>query len=237
MKVEVVIAGGGRGTRFSNSQPKQFCSIAGKPILDWTLSRFENSPLVTYIILVVPRGMKEKAKKILLLDSYKKLKLVTEGGEERSDSVHNGLIFVDNDTQVVLVHDGVRPLVSPSLIQSVIKYTETYAAVVPGVSVKETIKEKDEYDVVVKTLGRDKLRLIQTPQGFKYPIIKKAHQQAKVQNLKASDDAGLVEKLGEKVKIIPGEDSNIKITTSFDFEMAELLLREEQRTYEMWNRI
>lgn len=229
MKVGVVIVGGGKGTRFNNTQPKQFCLIAGKPILNWTLSRFEICPLVDYIILVVPEGMKKEAEKRLLLHRYKKLKGITEGGRERTDSVYEGLRLIDKNTQIVLIHDGVRPLVSSSLIQSVIRQTEIYDAVVPGIPIKETVKEKDEYDVVVKTLSRDKLYLIQTPQGFKYSLLKKAYQQAKSEKLKASDDAGLLERLGQKIKIIPGEESNIKITTFFDFKFTEILLREETK--------
>lgn len=236
MKVEAVIAGGGRGKRFENSQPKQFLPIAGKTILDWTLSRFEESVLVNYIILVVPEGMRKEAESWLSLPRYKKLKKVTEGGEERADSVYEGLRFVDEDTEVVLVHDGVRPLVSSSLIRSVIRQTEVYGAVVPGIPVKETVKQKNECDKVVKTLSRDELYLIQTPQGFKRPLLKKAHQQARFQSSSASDDASLLEKMDQEVRIIPGEESNIKITTLFDFKLAEILLREEKK-YEMRDRI
>jgi len=228
VRVEAVIVGAGKGTRFGNNQPKQFCPIAGKPILDWTLHRFEVCPLVDAIILVVPEGMKEETKKRLSLSRYRKLKKVTEGGEERTDSVYQGLICVDEDTQVVLIHDGVRPLVSLSLINSVIRQTEIYEAVVPGVPVKETVKEKDGQGLVIKTLPRNRVYLIQTPQGFKYQLIKEAHQMARSLNWKTSDDAGLLEKLGKKVKIIPGEESNIKITTFFDFKLAEILLKEEK---------
>jgi len=228
VKVEVVIAGGGRGTRFNNSQPKQFCHVAGRPILDWTLSRFERSSLVNYIILVIPKGMQREAEKKLSLHRYKKLKVVTEGGKERTDSVYKGLSLVDDDTQIVLVHDAVRPLVSLSLIHSAIRQAEIYGAVVPGIPIKETVKEKDEHDIVVKTLPRDRLCIIQTPQAFRYQLLKKAHQKAKSENLKASDDAALLERLGERVKVIPGEESNIKITTLFDFKIAEILLKEEK---------
>lgn len=228
MKVEAVIVGGGKGIRFGNNLPKQFCPIAGEPILDWTLSRFESCSSVDTIILVVPEGMKEKAESKLSLSKYKKLKMVTEGGRERTDSAYQGFTFVDKDTQIVLVHDGVRPLVSSFLIHSVIQQTKIYGAVAPGVPIKETVKEKDKHNQVLKTLPRDRLCLVQTPQGFKYNLIKNAYEQAKSQSWKTGDDAGLLEKLGQRVQIIPGEETNIKITTFFDFKLAEILLQEEQ---------
>jgi len=229
VKTEVVIAAGGRGIRFGNTQPKQFCPIAGKPIVEWTLDRFEACHLINFIILVVPEGMKKQAEEKLSLSKYRKLKTIVEGGKERTDSVYEGLCAVDEDTYIVLIHDGVRPLVSTSLITSVIQQTKIYGAVVPGVPIKETIKEKSKENLVLKTLSREKLYLIQTPQGFKYELIKNAHKIARSSNLKQSDDAGILEKLGERVYIIPGEEKNIKITTCFDFKLAEMLLKEEQK--------
>lgn len=226
MKIEVVIAAGGKGERFGNNQPKQFCSIAGKPILNWTLDRFEKCLLVEDIILVVPQNMQEKAKDKLFLSGYKKIKTIVGGGEERIDSVFQGLMRVDEDTEIVLIHDAVRPLVSTSLIESVIQKTQVFGAVVPGVRAKETVKEADEDNLVAKTLPRERIYLIQTPQGFKFELIKTAHQQAKSLKWRANDDATLVEKMGIPVKIIPGEESNIKITTSFDFQIAEILLKQ-----------
>jgi len=129
---------------------------------------------------------------------------------------------------IVLVHDGVRPLVSQSLIESVIQKARIYGAVVPGVPAKETLKEGNEDNLVVRTLPRDKVYLVQTPQGFKSDLIKTAHHQAKSCGWRASDDATLVEKLGNPVQIIPGEESNIKITTSFDFQIAEILLKQRE---------
>lgn len=230
MKVEVIIAGGGKGTRFGGNQPKQFCSIAGKPILEWTLYKFNSSPLVNSIILVIPEGMQDKSREKLSLSSYKKIKAVTEGGKERMDSVYEGLKLIDEDTQIVLVHDGVRPLVSLSLIQKVIEKTQIYGAVVPGIPIKETIKEKNKENFVVKTIPREKVYLIQTPQGFKSELIKDVYREAEFRGWRASDDAGLVEKLGKPVRIILGEEKNIKITTSFDFKVAEFFLNMEGKT-------
>jgi len=229
VRTEVVIAAGGKGERFGNNQPKQFCPIAGKPILEWTLDKFEDCSLVDGIILVVPQGMIEYTKRKITLSRYKKIKKIVEGGKERTDSVYNGLSALEEDTQIVLIHDGVRPHVSTSLIELVIRKTEIYGAVIPGVPAKETVKEKNEENFVVKTLPRKKIYLIQTPQGFKKDLIKNAHTRAKLKDFKASDDACLVENIGQRVYIIPGEEKNIKITTCFDFKLAEILLKEEQK--------
>ncbi|MBC7190688.1 2-C-methyl-D-erythritol 4-phosphate cytidylyltransferase [Candidatus Aerophobetes bacterium] len=229
MKVEAVIVAAGKGVRFGNNQPKQFLPLVGKSVVEWTILRFENCPSVNSVILVVPEGMKERLEEKICFSKYRKLRKITEGGKERTDSVYKGLLCVDEDTDIVLVHDGVRPLVSPLLIEEVIRQTEIYGAAIPGIPVKETIKEKDKEGMVVRTLPREKIFLIQTPQGFKYSIIKDAHEQAQIEHLKGSDDAFLLEKLGWKVKIIPGEEKNIKITTFFDFKIAEMLLREEER--------
>jgi len=229
VKVEAVIVGGGKGKRFGNTLlPKQFCYISGKSILDWTLQRFEFCPVVTSIILVVPKGMQKEAENILSLSCYRKLKQITEGGKERMDSVYEGLRFVDEDAKIVLVHDGVRPLVSQSLIKAVVDNTKIYGAVVPGIPIKETIKEIDPEGFVTKTIPREKVYIIQTPQGFKTELIKFAYRQAKISKYRASDDAGLVEKIGGRVRIIPGEETNIKITTSFDFQLAKILLDMER---------
>ena len=227
MKVEVIIAGGGKGERFGGNQPKQFCNIVGKPILEWSIYKFNSSPFINGIILVVPGGMLDSSREKLHLSRYEKVKAITQGGKERMDSVYEGLKLVDKDTQIVLVHDGVRPLVSLSLIQKVIEKTEIYGAAVPGIPVKETIKRTNSENFVTETIPRDNVYLIQTPQGFKLDLITGAYREAERRGWRASDDAGLVEKLGKSIRIIPGEEENIKITTSFDLKLAELLLNME----------
>lgn len=226
MRVEVIIVGAGKGIRFGEIQPKQFCLLWGKPVLSWTIERFEECKLVDKIILVLPPGMKEEAKKIVLSSfNYKKVKTIVEGGKERSNSVFRGLGAVDENTDIVLIHDGVRPLISPHLIEKLIYETKENGAVTLGIPIKETVKEADKKNLVTKTLNRKNLYSIQTPQGFKKDLIEKAHRMANESGEWASDDATLVERLGNKVKIIPGDERNIKITTSFDLKLAEILLK------------
>jgi len=227
VKVEVVIVAAGRGKRFPESELKQFYPLRGKPILCWTVAKFEECRLVDRIILTVPPDKEEYVReKILSPFKYKKIKAIVEGGEERSDSVFQGLKKTEKDTDIILVHDGVRPLISLSLIEKVIEETNKYGAVSLGIPVKETIKEIKDENIVVKTLERERLYLTQTPQGFKRDIIWEAHKEARKLGWRANDDAGLVERLGQRVKMLLGEEINIKITTSLDLKLAEMLLGE-----------
>lgn len=228
MRVEAIIVAAGRGERFGENQPKQFCPLRGRPIVCWTIARFESCQLIDKIILVVPQGMRESVKRDILPPlKYKKIKVIAEGGKERSNSVFQGLKKVDKDADIVLIHDGVRPLISTYLIERVIYETEKYEAVSLGIPVKETLKKVDENNLVIRTLERGKIRLTQTPQGFKRDLIWQVYNKAVKMVWRANDDAGLVERFGYKVKIIPGEEANIKITTSLDLELAEMLLRED----------
>ena len=224
MKTEAIIAAGGKGERFGEKNPKQFYYLAGKPILCWTIFQFEKCKGIDKIILVVPQGMKKWTEK-LIFPSYKfrKIKEITEGGKQRNESVLKGLKKIDEDTNLVIIHDGVRPLISPSLIEKVIDETEKYGAVTLGLPVKETLK-KIEGPWVKETLKRKEIYSIQTPQGFWKDLIFGAYQKVERSGWRASDDATLIEKLGHKVKVILGEEVNIKITTPLDVKIAEFLL-------------
>jgi len=226
VRVEAIIVGAGKGVRFGEVRPKQFFYLCKKPIFCWTIERFEKCELIDKIILVIPPGMKEYVQKsILSYSDYKKIKVAVEGGKERGDSVFQGLQMVDKDTDIVLIHDGVRPLIFPELIERLIHQVEKYGAATLAVPMKETVKKVSQGSAVEKTLDRKKLYSIQTPQGFKREIIWKAYETAKKSGQWASDDAALVEKIGKKVVIVLGDEMNIKITTSLDLKLAEILLR------------
>ncbi len=225
MRVEVIIVGAGKGVRFGEVRPKQFSYLCKKPILCWTIERFEKCELIDKIILVIPPRMKEYVQKsILSYSDYKKIKATVEGGKERGDSVFHGLQLVDRATDIVLIHDGVRPLIFPKLIEKLIHQVEKYDSATLAVPMKETVKEVDLEDAVARTLDRKKLYSIQTPQGFKRDTIWKAYQVAKESGQWASDDAALVERIGERISIVLGDEMNIKITTSLDLKLAEILL-------------
>ncbi len=225
MRVEAIIAAGGIGRRFGEGQPKQFYLLKGKPILSWAIGKFEECILVDRIILVVPRGMgKYTRQHVLSPFGYKKVKTVVEGRKERRDSVLQGLRVLETDTDTVLVHDGVRPIISEELIRKVIQATQRWEAVVPGLPVRETIKQVGRNNLVRETLDKKTIYLAQTPQGFKKDLICRAYAQVKKRGWVANDDASLVEKLGVKVKMIPGEETNIKITSPQDLVISELFL-------------
>lgn len=226
MRVEAIIVGAGKGRRFGEVRPKQFCYLCKKPIFCWTIERFEKCELIDKIILVIPPRMKEYVQKsILSYSDYKKIKATVEGGKERGDSVFHGLQVVDRATDIVLIHDGVRPLIFPKLIEKLIHQVEKYGSATLAVPMKETVKEVDIEDAVARTLDRTKLYSIQTPQGFKRDTIWKAYQVAKESGQWASDDAALVERIGGRISIVLGDEMNIKITTSLDLKLAEILLR------------
>jgi len=229
VRVEAIIVAAGKGERFNKDRHKQFYPLRGKPILWWTVRRFEECRVIDKIIVVIPQGMKDYAEKIALFFECEKIKELVEGGEEREDSVFQGLKTVEEDTDIVVIHDGVRPLISHHLIEKVIQETEKEGAVSLGIPVKETIKRVNKDNIVVKTIERENLYSIQTPQGFKRDIIWEAHMKKGDSKKKTDDDALLVERLGKRVRIIPGDERNIKITTQQDLKLAEFFLKEINR--------
>ena len=217
-KVSAIIVAAGEGKRFGSA--KQFAPLKGKPILDWTLETFEDHVKVTEIILVVKEDWLRKK----FISRYKKLVAVIRGGEKRQDSVMAGFNQLKPDqTDIVLVHDGVRPLVGKDLISRIIEATEQKGAAIPALSLEDTIK-RVEGERVVKTLDRLTLFRIQTPQGFFYTTLERALRKAKEDNFYGTDEASLVERIGEKVYIVEGNTQNIKITSPEDIHIAEALL-------------
>lgn len=213
----------GRGRRTGEKIPKQFIPLKGKPLFLWSAEKFLNFPEIENLILVVPRGWEKKIKETLTSLSLEKIGKVVEGGKERQDSVREGLKWVKDTTEGVLIHDAARPFVSFNLIKKVIEELKNTEAVVPGIEVRETIKWVEE-GWIKETLPRENLWLIQTPQGFRKDLILLAYQRAEAQGWKAKDDATLVEKLGKRVKLVEGEEGNLKITFPFDFKLGEWLI-------------
>lgn len=212
MKVAVIIAAGGSGKRMG--QPKQFLPLAGRAVIEWTVDVFRKIKAVNQIIIAVSGDDSERAKNLGIL--------VVEGGLKRTDSVSNGLKLVPSDTDIVIVHDGARPLITCDIVEKAITEAGGYGAVVVGVPVKDTIKRVGDDLIIKDTVDRDILWQAQTPQVFKYEIITRAYKKIKS---KATDDSKLVEDIGLKVKMIMGSYENIKITTPEDLVYAEAILR------------
>lgn len=224
MKTIAIIVAGGQGKRIEGKLPKQFLMLKDKPILAHTVEKFEQCELVNEIILAVPEDYLEYSSQAIV-DKYgfKKVRRVVCGGKERQDSVYAGLKACSNNTSIVVIHDGVRPLISPDKISESIKICQEKNAVVLAVPIKETVK-RVEYGNIITTLDRAKLWLTQTPQTFEYKFILDAYQKAEKDNFVGTDDSALVERLGYEVTILEGDYRNIKITTAEDLIIAEKIL-------------
>lgn len=221
MFVSAIIPAAGFGLRMGGRREKQFLNLAGQPILIHTLKTFEKSDLINEIILVLPP---HKVKTFKRKYRFNKLGKVVPGGKTRQQSVGQGLKEVSPNCEFVVIHDGVRPLFTETLLKRVIRAARRYGAAIPVINCPDAIKFIEK-GFVKTTPPREKLQLVQTPQVFEYKLLVKAHQKASRERFFASDDAGLIEYLGKKVKVIPGEEENIKITTPQDLQLARLILK------------
>jgi len=226
MKTIAIIPAAGFGVRMKAKIPKQFLELDGKPILAITLDKFHNCSLIDGIILVVPADDVEFCiSDIVKKYGFTKVINVTAGGKRRQDSVREGISVIEGKCDCVVIHDGVRPFVSPEVIKNSIEAIKNERAVVAAVQVKDTVKKVGEGGYVTKTYDRKFLWQIQTPQAFRYDDIFNAHMKAEAKAWdEVTDDAMLMEKLGIPVKIIQGSEENIKVTTPHDLEYAEFLI-------------
>lgn len=219
----VIILAGGKGKRMGSTVSKQFIEIKGKPILYYTLKKFINNKNIGEIVLVLPEDEIEYCKKEVLEKYSINVDKIVKGGAERQDSVYNALKSL-NKTDIVLIHDGARPIISDRIIDDGIKYAEIYGAAAPGVMPKDTIKIKDNKNFSVNTPDRNSLIAIQTPQVFKYEDILKCHEMVRKNKDVVTDDTMVAEKYGYNVYLYEGEYTNIKITTPDDIILAERLV-------------
>lgn len=219
----VIILAGGKGKRMGSKVSKQFIEIKDKPILYYTLKKFIDNINIDKIVLVLPKDEIEYCKKEVLEKYSLNVDKIVEGGTERQDSVYNALKSI-NDTDIVLIHDGARPIISDKLINDGISYAKLYGAAAPGVMPKDTIKVKNKESFSINTPDRNTLVAIQTPQVFKYENILKCHEEVKKNGDIVTDDTMVAEKYGYKVYLYDGEYTNIKITTPDDIILAERLV-------------
>lgn len=220
--VSAIIVAAGKGSRMGSDKPKQYMTIGGKTILDTTLYKFEKSVEIDEIILVVNYEDVDYVKEEIAF-SYNKISCVIEGGASRMDSVFEGLVATREDSDIVLIHDGVRPFVSYKLISMCIENAARYQSCIPVIDVVDTIKEVSFDGYINKTLDRTQLRAAQTPQAFDYKLIRQCYANAINEDRDFTDDASIVEYYGHKVKLIEGLTKNIKITTPLDLRIAEIL--------------
>jgi 2-C-methyl-D-erythritol 4-phosphate cytidylyltransferase len=227
MKICAIIPVAGRGKRFASKTPKQYHKIYGQPIITITLQKFLSIEDISCgIVVAAPEEMNRVEKLLQALKGFKEKYKIAVGGKQRQDSVYNGLMCISSDTDIVIVHDGVRPLISKKIIKESIRSAKKYGACITAVPVKDTIKRVQD-NKVLSTLFRENLWQVQTPQTFQFNILKNAHEQAKIKNYYSTDEAGLVEWIGHPVHVITGDYKNIKVTTADDIKLVEGLYNEK----------
>jgi 2-C-methyl-D-erythritol 4-phosphate cytidylyltransferase len=225
LKVTAIIPAGGYGKRINAGIHKQLIEIAGKPILIHTLEKFQNCDCIDAIIIATAPEIMIEVENLIRKFNITKVVEVTIGGNERQDSVYNALqMMVYHHTEIVVVHDAVRPFISCEKICEVVAACKETGAAILAVRPKETVKLGDKNSFVEKTLDRNSLWLVQTPQAFYYSILQHAYKRAYTDSYYGTDDASLVERLGVKVKVVEGLYENIKITTPEDIEFARMML-------------
>ncbi|HBQ27498.1 MAG TPA: 2-C-methyl-D-erythritol 4-phosphate cytidylyltransferase [Syntrophomonas sp.] len=224
--LRVVIAAAGTGSRMKSRINKQYMLLNSRPTLSYSLDVFENYEAVDEIIIMAhPREIEYCEKEIVKKLGYRKVKKVIPGGEQRQDSVWAGLLQLNWDTtDYVAVHDGARPLLTSALLDDLIKEAEEWGAAIPGIYVRDTLKMVDRDGFVGNTLDRSSTVFIQTPQVFRFKEIYQAYAMALKEGFISTDDAALFEKYIGRVKVVPGNYNNLKITTPEDLIIAEALL-------------
>ena len=217
MKKHVIIVAGGKGIRMGSDIPKQFLPIGGYPVLMHTLEAFYTYNPSIHLILVLPISQQSYWRELCIKYHFSLPHDIADGGETRFHSVKNGLALVDEG--LVGVHDGVRPFVSQEVIVRCFDNAREKKAVIPVIGVVETVRHLTSYGS--ETVPRENYKLVQTPQVFDVLLLKRAYEQTYVDGF--TDDASVVEAMGEQVFLVDGNRENIKITTPLDLKLAELL--------------
>lgn len=227
MKAIAIIPAAGSGTRMKSSSPKQFLSLGGVPILVHTLRKFMRCSSIEMAIVPMRRPDIAAFEPVLEREGLLGFARLVPGGVHRQDSVYAGMQEVDPLTEVVVVHDAVRPFVDVASIDAVITEARATGSAILAVPCTDTVKQIEKNQVVA-TLPRDRIVLIQTPQAFRYELLKEGFEKAREEGFYATDESCLVERLGHPVTVLRGSETNIKITKPSDLPLAELLIRQEQ---------
>ncbi|HEY4930763.1 MAG TPA: 2-C-methyl-D-erythritol 4-phosphate cytidylyltransferase [Terriglobales bacterium] len=237
MRVFVIIPAAGLGTRMSaagdRSKTKQFFELHGTPILIHTLRKFANHGQVDEIVVALRKNETAGFLKQAEQEAFKKPVRVVEGGEHRQDSVANALAALNaSPDDIVLVHDAVRPFVADETITGVIEAVIKYGSAIAGIPAVDTVKQVDrtaDGAVVIATVPRERMVMAQTPQGFRFGLLKEAFDETKTDGFLGTDEASLIERGGGTVHVVMGSPRNMKITTPGDLELAEFFLAQENR--------
>ena len=217
-----VIVAAGNASRMGGID-KVMAPLDGEPMIKRTVRAFEECPAIREIVIVTRQDLLQPVME--LCHSCEKVRAVVVGGVDRAESVRNGMNALSDKVRLVAVQDGARPLVSWEVIDRTVRAANTYHAAAPGIPVKDTTKIV-KGGLVESTPDRSNLRAIQTPQVFDFDLLRGALEQAKLENAPITDDCSAVERLGMKVKIVEGDERNIKVTTPMDLKIAQMLLED-----------
>jgi 2-C-methyl-D-erythritol 4-phosphate cytidylyltransferase len=233
MQVFAIVPAAGLGTRMAGSQPKQFLALDGVPILIHSLRAFAAVPRVTAIYVAVRKQEMERAEAQVEEYGFAGRVFVVEGGEKRQESVSNALDALPAEAgDIVLVHDAVRPLIDATTIERTIDAVAEFGAAIVGLPAVDTIKHVERTAhgaLVTATIPREFVVLAQTPQGFRFGLLKRAFAEANADGFVGTDEASLAERAGIPVAVVPGSQVNLKITQAGDLELAEFYLRQRAR--------
>lgn len=223
--VVALVPAAGRGLRMGGSVPKQFLSLGGEPLVIQSLRALQAAPVVGQIILAVPPADVEYCEhEIVSRQRFTKVTKVVAGGAERQDSVRHALAQIPSDTEIVLIHDAVRPFVTPRMIAEVVAAARKEGAAIIALPMRDTVKQVRMDGMIERTVDRTPLWLAQTPQAFRRDWIETAHRKAHAEGVRATDDASLVEWLGYSVAVVEGSGENIKVTRPEDLVIGEAIL-------------
>ncbi len=233
--ITAILPAAGLGTRMGAETPKQFLELDGVPIVILSLRRIAACPLITDIIVVTRADNVERLETRIRAEKFKQPVRVIKGGDLRQDSVAQALKLIGDETELVVIHDAVRPFVTVEQITRVIEEARRCKAAILGVPAMDTVKEvkraslPEDVALITATVPRERIVLAQTPQVFETRLLKEAFAQAEGDGLSASDEAGLVERMGHDVYVVQGSERNIKITKPADMDLARFYLHTEQK--------
>ena len=232
MSVHAIIPAAGIGLRMGGATPKQFLSLEGVPVFIHTLRKFVASEAVDGIILGLRPEDMERARIDVDREHYEKTVTLVEGGSSRQETVARALAEVPTDTEIVLVHDAVRPFIDLHLIQHAVEAARKVGAAILGIPSVDTVKQV-ERQMILGTIPRERIVLAQTPQAFRYEIIKEAFDRAAADGYYGTDESSMVERCGFNVTVIMGSDRNIKITKPSDLPLARLYIAQERERHQV----
>jgi 2-C-methyl-D-erythritol 4-phosphate cytidylyltransferase len=233
-RIAAIVPAAGLGTRMGADQPKQFLELDGVPLIIFTLRRLAASPAITDFFISTRAedvmSVEDKVAKAALGRPAR----VVHGGDTRQQSVANALAQVDPSTEIVLVHDAVRPFVTREQIERVIAEARARGAAILGIPAVDSVKEVKraslpaDVALISATVPRERIVLAQTPQAFRYPLLRDAFRKAQQDGVTASDESALVERFGHDVYVVQGSERNLKITRASDMDLARFYLEQER---------